>query len=203
MPRWTHETEDRREQILDAAMHVFVEKGFARATNKDVAREAGITPGLIYYYFENKEALLQAVLETRSPLQVLSHIPEEMLAQPPEIFLPQLILRLLPIVEAEQVIGMMRVIISEFSRNPDLGSVATGFIQRIVGFLERYLRTQSTMGTIRGDMDFALMAQFFAGTLMGFFMRRFLIRDLSIAHYSYEEVAQAITRTMLEGIRPH
>ncbi|GHO47902.1 TetR/AcrR family transcriptional regulator [Ktedonospora formicarum] len=88
MPRWAHETEDRREQILDAAMRVFVEKGFVRATNKDVAREAGITPGLIYYYFENKEAVLQAVLEERSPVQVLAHIPEEMLVQPPRSSCP-------------------------------------------------------------------------------------------------------------------
>ncbi len=60
MARTPKVVEDRREQIIDAAMKVFSQKGFLRATNKDIAREAGITPGLIYYYFENKEALLTA-----------------------------------------------------------------------------------------------------------------------------------------------
>ena len=83
MPRTPKVVEDRREQIIDAAMRVFAQKGFMKATNKDVAREAGITPGLIYYYFESKEALLKAVLEERSPIQVVSTITPEMLEQPP------------------------------------------------------------------------------------------------------------------------
>ena len=72
MARTPKVVEDRREQIIDAAMRVFAQKGFVRATNKDVAREAGITAGLIYHYFENKEALLMAIIEGRSPLKVLS-----------------------------------------------------------------------------------------------------------------------------------
>src|SRR5260221_7083408 len=75
MARTPKVVEDRREQIIDAAMRVFAEKGFGKATNKDIAREADITPGLIYYYFESKEALLKAIIETRSPVQMklLSH----------------------------------------------------------------------------------------------------------------------------------
>src|SRR5436190_1207531 len=56
MARTPKVVEDRREQIIDAAMHVFAQKGFTKATNKDIAHEAGITPGLIYYYFESKDA---------------------------------------------------------------------------------------------------------------------------------------------------
>jgi TetR/AcrR family transcriptional regulator, mexJK operon transcriptional repressor len=51
------------EAILDAALKVFSEKGFHRATNRDVATEAGIaSPGLIYHYFMDKHDLLRAVL---------------------------------------------------------------------------------------------------------------------------------------------
>ncbi len=58
MARTPKMTEDRREQIIDAALRVFAEKGFARATNSEIAREAGnMTPGLIYYYFKRKEDL--------------------------------------------------------------------------------------------------------------------------------------------------
>src|SRR2546421_3407222 len=92
MARTPKVVEDRREQIIDAAMSVFSQKGFTRATNKDIAREAGITPGLIYHYFENKEALLKAIIETRSPLQLVSFLPPEVLMLPPEVFLRFMIL---------------------------------------------------------------------------------------------------------------
>src|SRR5487761_871977 len=105
MARTPKVVEDRREQIIDAAMRVFAQKGFSRATNRDVAREAGITTGLIYYYFDNKEALLQAVLEAYSPAQILAQVTPEMLEQPPEVFLPLLLQRVLNIAENEQFLG--------------------------------------------------------------------------------------------------
>src|SRR5215210_1575315 len=53
----------RREQILEAATRVFAEKGFRRATTREVAREAGVSEGTIYNYFEDKDALLMAILD--------------------------------------------------------------------------------------------------------------------------------------------
>src|SRR5689334_15744034 len=53
----------RRNQILDAVTTVFAEKGFHRATIKDVAKAAGIADGTIYIYFENKTALLMGILD--------------------------------------------------------------------------------------------------------------------------------------------
>src|SRR5215475_5525124 len=55
--------EARRNQILDAATTVFAEKGFHRATIRDVAKAAGIADGTIYIYFENKTALLMGILD--------------------------------------------------------------------------------------------------------------------------------------------
>jgi AcrR family transcriptional regulator len=53
----------RREQILEAATRVFAEKGFRRATTREVAREAGVSEGTIYNYFEDKDALLIAIMD--------------------------------------------------------------------------------------------------------------------------------------------
>ncbi len=53
----------RKAQILDASTQVFSEKGFHRATIKDIAKEAGIADGTIYTYFENKTALLVGIFE--------------------------------------------------------------------------------------------------------------------------------------------
>ena len=54
---------DRRQSILDAALHCFVERGFYGTAIPDIAAEAKISGGTIYHYFENKEALVNAVYQ--------------------------------------------------------------------------------------------------------------------------------------------
>src|ERR1700731_2582296 len=129
MARTPKVVEDRREQIINAAVRVFAQKGFTKATNKDIAREAGITPGLIYYYFESKEALLKAIMESRSPMQFLASQPASMTALPPKTFLRFMVQRMLEIVESENFVGLFRVILPEMVYNPDMPPVAADFIQ--------------------------------------------------------------------------
>lgn len=53
----------KREQILDGAKRIFMGKGFDAASMNDVAREAGVSKGTIYVYFQNKEDLFAALIE--------------------------------------------------------------------------------------------------------------------------------------------
>ena len=54
---------DRREQILRAAMVCFAKRGFHQTSMHDISAEAGISVGLIYRYFENKDAVISAMAE--------------------------------------------------------------------------------------------------------------------------------------------
>jgi AcrR family transcriptional regulator len=54
---------DRRTQILDAAMVCFANRGFHQASMHDISAEAGISVGLIYRYFANKEAVISAMAD--------------------------------------------------------------------------------------------------------------------------------------------
>jgi AcrR family transcriptional regulator len=54
--------QERRRQILDAALAVFAQKGFNAANVSDVAARAGVSQGTIYWYFESKEELLTQAL---------------------------------------------------------------------------------------------------------------------------------------------
>ena len=54
--------QERRQQILDAAIAVFAAKGFHAANVSDVAAQAGVSQGTIYWYFESKEELLTAAI---------------------------------------------------------------------------------------------------------------------------------------------
>ena len=54
-----------RSQILDASLKLFSERGFARTTVRDIARDAGITDAAIYYHFTSKRELMEALAEER------------------------------------------------------------------------------------------------------------------------------------------
>jgi AcrR family transcriptional regulator len=203
MPRTPKVVEDRREQIIDAAMRVFAQKGFVRATNRDIAREAGITTGLIYYYFKSKEDLLRAALEERSPVQVVAQVTPEMLEQPPEVLLPLLIRRVLGIVEDEHFLGVMRVILPEMLHDPtQFSPIALSFLQRVLAFLGNYLKAQIARGTVRADVDVDRATQVMVSSMMGMVLRRQIVRDPSVLQYTQEEIAQAILDTVLCGIKP-
>jgi AcrR family transcriptional regulator len=53
---------DRRQEILDAAARVITDRGLAETRISDIAEQAGVSPGLILYYFESKDRLLSEAL---------------------------------------------------------------------------------------------------------------------------------------------
>lgn len=64
MPRISAERrQDRYRSIVEAAQQVFVEKGLHQTSMSDIARDAGVSDGLLYRYFDSKRALLDAVLK--------------------------------------------------------------------------------------------------------------------------------------------
>lgn len=77
------EPEEKREQILNAALEVFAEKGFHKATVSEVAEKAHIGKGTLYLYFPGKEALLVSILDRLIDrlLSSLETLPEDQNAQ--------------------------------------------------------------------------------------------------------------------------
>lgn len=203
MARTPKVVEDRREQIIDAAMHVFAQKGFVRATNKDVAREAGITPGLIYHYFENKEALLMAVIEGRTPLKVIASLPSNVLSMPPEQFFPFVIQQILRVVETENFIALIRVVLPELLNNEHsyLAQVVPAAVQRGLSFLGDYLEAQMQAGILR-HTNIVLSTQILFGSIVGVVLRRQVLRDPTALELTQEQIATTITETFLHGLAP-
>lgn len=62
--RWKRRKAARPQEILEAALGVLAEKGYAGTRMEDIAHRAGVTKGTIYLYFENKEAVLKALVRT-------------------------------------------------------------------------------------------------------------------------------------------
>lgn len=55
--------EVRKAEILDASMKLFTEKGYLQTTTQDIINQVGISRGLLYYHFKNKEEILYILVE--------------------------------------------------------------------------------------------------------------------------------------------
>lgn len=55
--------DERKRELLDTAMKLFVERGFSATSMRDIAAAANVTPGLAYHYFDSKQKLFAEALE--------------------------------------------------------------------------------------------------------------------------------------------
>jgi len=115
--------EARPSEIIDAALALFVEKGFAATRLDEVARRAGVAKGTLYLYFESKEILFQSVVK-----EVI--IPElaraEQLAAEFGGSRKELIILLINLwwkfVGHSRLAGMPKLMVSESANFPELAS---------------------------------------------------------------------------------
>lgn len=63
MGRITKKPEERKNELMDAALELFFEKGFESTSINDVVKKVGVAQGLFYYYFGSKNDMLDAVLD--------------------------------------------------------------------------------------------------------------------------------------------
>ncbi|CAM4113865.1 HTH-type transcriptional regulator TtgR [compost metagenome] len=75
--RTKEEAQETRAQILEAAEKAFYKRGVARTTLADIAKEAGVTRGAIYWHFNDKAELVEAMLDSlHEPLDALARASE-------------------------------------------------------------------------------------------------------------------------------
>jgi AcrR family transcriptional regulator len=139
--------------ILDAALDVFAEKGFADARLDDVAARAGVAKGTIYLYFASKDALFEALIHSgiAAPIEA---IEEKVLA----LDLPaEATLRMLFAFLRQEVLGTRRreivhLILSEAGRFPEIAAVYhREVISRGMGLLRRIAERAIERGEFRSD----------------------------------------------------
>ena len=61
-PKWRRRKEARPQELLEAALEVFAEKGFNAARVDDIAERAGVSKGTLYLYFDTKEAIFRSLV---------------------------------------------------------------------------------------------------------------------------------------------
>ena len=199
-----HEAQEgrgRRAQIVEAALHVMAEHGFRGASIKRIAQHAGLkSPALIYWYFKDKQALFEAMLEEMAPFLGVVANAEQLLDQPPEIVLPRLVDGFVQTVQQPVIGRFVRVLLSEAARHP---SVAAFFAQRgplvVLNFLERYLARQVELGRLRPH-DPRASARAFMGMLVVYVLGREVFPVIGAGFPSADRYATEVTAIFLNGL---
>lgn len=160
----------RRQHVLDAAITVFAEKGFRGATIRDIAIAASVSDGTIYNLFDNKAALLQAILAGAEPPGSAIDI-----ANPPS--LPDM-LRVRWTAIGPDSLAMLRIILSEALIDPDFRSL---YRQRLLSpAIDQLTALLAEHSGQAGDLDSSPHdARLVTALFMGLVMLRLLGDDLT------------------------
>ena len=155
-------TEEKRRVILEAAVRVFAREGFHASRVGDIAKDAGVAYGLVYHYFESKDAVLEAVFREAWG-RLLAAIREveatEQLAPDQLADVVKIVLR-----AWRDDPDLVRLLVREVTRSPQLQREIDEISQAFEA-LERLVVRGQEQGTIRRELDARLAAFMLYGTL--------------------------------------
>lgn len=120
-PRWERRKDARPQELLAAAIDLFVERGFAATRLEDVARRAGVSKGTLYLYYTNKEELFKAVVrESIVPFLGEAEVSVAGFEGHSADLLREVILNWWRHIGQNKVSGISKLIIAEASNFPEL-----------------------------------------------------------------------------------
>lgn len=188
----------RHQQILDAAMTVFLRKGFNGSTTKEIAKEAGVAEGTIFRYFKTKKDLL---LELASPgiVQSLTDTVEGLSEETDEVILKAILKNRLEVVNKHK--ELVQLLIAEARFHPE---IKEQFVERIImkaaAVLEKYMRERVENGDYR-DIDPGILTRAFVGMIGVFVLwREFLLADKYVS-FNDDTVIDSVVDIFLNGVR--
>jgi AcrR family transcriptional regulator len=191
---------DRRQNIIEAALRVFAREGYHKASIKQIAQEAGLkAPSLIYWYFKDKQELMQAVVLETSPLVRQVQQPEELLDEPPEKVLPLVMNLYYQTLDSPNGREFIRLLILEAIRTPQLAEQYSSGQLRVVQFMITYLNRQIELGRFRQHNSEAL-ARSFLGALFGYVLSHELMPHLKGNMPDRASYVEETVKVFLEGL---
>lgn len=195
------EFEQRRQQIMDGALRAFAEKGFEKATNRDIATAAGIhSPGLIYHYFEDKADLFRRMLERYAPVLALLGQGDELLEQPPRETLRTFARSMARSLTNPPAAALIKIMLGESLRRPGVAEVVNRVgPRRGFEFLTQYLAHQMDLGRLR-RMDPGVAVRCFVGPLVLYVLSREVFPQSDSAGLDADTMADEAVEVFLRGL---
>ena len=162
-PRYHRRKEERPQEIAEAALAAFSEKGYTGTRVEEVAKRAGVSKGLLYLYFKTKEELFKAVVRSFVMPKIdamadgiaKSDMPaEEILRGPLADFMKSM--------PGSPIAVIVRLMISEGSKHPDLvkfywDNVASRGIATLQAIIDRGVQRGEFQRTAVSDFPHLLI----------------------------------------------
>ena len=169
-PQRQRRKEARPNEIIEAALELFTERGFGATRLEDVAKRAGVAKGTLFVYFPTKEDLFRAVAQS-----VLATNLDPMLQavtaidRPMREMIPMLLVHAAKITQT-RVPAIIRMLLSEARMFPDLAKVwHDEVVSKVLGVVTQLIEQAQARGEIRpGDPRlhaFSIIGPMAAGTL--------------------------------------
>jgi AcrR family transcriptional regulator len=170
-PRWRRRKTARPGEILEAALSVFAETGFAAAKLTEIARRAGVSKAALYLYFETKEDLFRAVARSLvAPNLTAMAAALEASKAPFAELAPSLLSGAAALLAEGRAVSIARMVIAESRNFPDLAEIwREDVVDQVLGLVAGLIaRAQAKGEAIPGDprlYAFSLMGPLVMGGL--------------------------------------
>jgi AcrR family transcriptional regulator len=189
---------ERREQILDAALRLWMRNGFEATTVDAVAREAGIAKGTIYLYFPTKEAILEAIVQRHSLLPDLAAGAAAVSGAPLAEILPALTRQLWQRLRAGA--PLVTLLFRELPLRP---AEARRFLESVVlpanRLLAEALDARVRAGELRA-IDTFVAARALVGTLMIFLWTQEVLGGNALRPIDDDAIVDTVSALFLRGV---
>ena len=161
MPAVTQQ--DKRRQILEAAVRAFARRGYHACRVGEIAEEAGVAYGLVYHYFGSKEEVLESIFRD-TWTQMLARIREVAESGEPATEQVRKVTALL-LRTWRRDPDLVRVLVSEVTRSPEQLRRQIDEIGHAYEALEQIVANGQKSGEFRSDVDPQIAATIFYGAL--------------------------------------
>jgi AcrR family transcriptional regulator len=194
-------TKMRKQQILNAALKVFSNKGFAEANITEIAQEAGVAEGTIYNYYRSKRELLIAVVKTfvmtESFLNLFKHVGE--MDYP--VFLTAVLNNRMDFIE-DNVRSHMLLLIGEILRDPELREIYDRqVIKPVMNRMEKYLENKAAEGEFR-SVNTSVVTRALGGMVLGLLLLALFEGESNpLADMPRQNLAAEIGQLVMKGIQ--
>ncbi|MDH0354406.1 TetR/AcrR family transcriptional regulator [Morganella sp. GD04133] len=152
MEKLTEKQQRKRRQILDAAMHCFIEKGFHSTSTAEICKAAAMSPGNQFHYYPTKYAIIEAIaeLDEDDHKAILSMGDEPGCAAD---IIEKMITALIMLYSEPGYTRLSLEIITEASRNPALNTAFIANEQRLHAKFCDVLKRGITAGEIDPQLN--------------------------------------------------
>lgn len=189
--------QQRRAQILHAAAAVFAEKGFHKATTKEIARVAGISEGTIYNYYAQKRDLLLALLQRAGDMGVLADIQATSEHNAKTYYIEDARVRLGLLRQSRH---LWRAILPEVLVDAELRHLfLEGLKQQYSPYVEGYLRARIAQGELAPIDDIPLTARVMLTIPLGTLL--LLLLDDSLIDSEWDRLPETMARLVYDGLK--